>query len=116
MAGRGGPAIDDAQECRDPCEVCTGSHQAVLTFEIDAPDAAGSRSIAAAIYGEIRNSHDWGRQFPEALPEPALDKLASMPPREMRRALQGAFGTAKLAGLCVPNAARASSRPRGSST
>jgi ATP-dependent Lon protease len=30
--------------------------------------------------------------------ESALDKLASMPPREMRRTLQGAFGTAKLAG------------------
>jgi ATP-dependent Lon protease len=70
----------------------------LTVYEIDAPDPAGSRSIAAAIYGEIRNSHDWGRQFPEALPEPALDKLASMPPREMRRALQGAFGTAKLAG------------------
>jgi ATP-dependent Lon protease len=70
----------------------------LTVYEIEAPDAAGARSIAAAIYAEIRNSHDWGRQFPEALSEPALDKLASMPPREMRRALQGAFGTAKLAG------------------
>ena len=66
-------------------------------YEIEAPDPAGSR-VAAAIYREIRNSHDWGRHFPEAPSEPALDKLASMPPREMRRALQGAFGTAKLAG------------------
>jgi ATP-dependent Lon protease len=70
----------------------------LTVYQIGAPDAAGSRSIAAAIYAEIRNSHDWGRQFPEALSEPALDKLASMAPREMRRALQGAFGTAKLAG------------------
>jgi len=69
----------------------------LTVYEIEAPDAAGSRAIAAAIYREIRGSHDWGRQFPEALSETALDKLASMPPREMRRALQGAFGTAKLA-------------------
>ncbi len=70
----------------------------LTVYEIEAPDAAGARAIAAAIYREIRGSHDWGRQFPEAPSEPALDKLASMPPREMRRALQGAFGAAKLAG------------------
>jgi ATP-dependent Lon protease len=70
----------------------------LTVYEIDAPDAAGARSIAAAIYREIRNSHDWGRQFPEAPSRSALDKLASMPPREMRRALQGAFGAAKIAG------------------
>jgi ATP-dependent Lon protease len=70
----------------------------LTVYEIDAPDAAGSRAIATTIYREIRNAHDWGRQFPEAPSQPALDKLASMPPREMRRALQGAFGTAKLAG------------------
>ncbi len=67
-------------------------------YEIDAPDAEGARSIALAIYREIRGSHDWGRSFPEAPSEPALDKLASLPPREMRRALHAAFGSAKLAG------------------
>jgi ATP-dependent Lon protease len=67
-------------------------------YEINPPDAEGSMRIAASIYGEIRNAHDWGRQFPDALSESALDKLASLPPREMRRAIQAAFGTAKLAG------------------
>ncbi len=67
-------------------------------YEIEAPDAEGSRRIAGTIYGEIRNAHDWGRQFPEAPGEAALDKLASLPPREMRRAVQAAFGNAKLAG------------------
>ena len=38
------------------------------------------------------------RQFPEVPSEAALEKLASLPPREMRRALQSAFGNAKLAG------------------
>ena len=67
-------------------------------YEIDAPDEAGSRAIALTIYSDIRDSHDWGRQFPAAPAESALDKLASLAPREMRRALQAAFGNAKLAG------------------
>jgi ATP-dependent Lon protease len=67
-------------------------------YEIDAPDAEGSARIAASIYGEIRSSHDWGKRFPEKLSAPALERLASLPPREMRRALQAAFGNAKIAG------------------
>jgi ATP-dependent Lon protease len=67
-------------------------------YEIDAPDADGSARIAAYIYAEIRNSHDWGRQFPEALAPDALERLAALPPREMRRVLQTGFGNAKLAG------------------
>jgi len=70
----------------------------LCVYQIDAPDASGSRSIAVAIYREIRSAHDWGRQFPEAPAAPALEKLASLPPREMRRALYAAFGAAKLAG------------------
>jgi ATP-dependent Lon protease len=67
-------------------------------YQIDAPDAEGARSIAAAIYHEIRGAHDWGRRFPEALPASTLDKLAALPPREQRRALVSAFGNAKVAG------------------
>src|SRR5262245_55147896 len=67
-------------------------------YEVDAPDADGAQRIAGAIYREIRNSHDWGRQFPESLPAAALERLATLPPREMRRAVHAAFGTAKLAG------------------
>ncbi len=67
-------------------------------YEIDAPDAEGAARIAGTIYREIRNAHDWGRQFPEALGESALEKLGSLPPREMRRAIHAAFGNAKLAG------------------
>jgi ATP-dependent Lon protease len=67
-------------------------------YEIEAPDAEGAARIARTIYGEIRNSHDWGRQFPEALSPSALEKLAGLPPREMRRAIQSAFGNAKIAG------------------
>ena len=70
----------------------------MAVYEIDAPDEAGARRIAQKIYSEIRNGHDWGRRFPEMPSEATLDKLAAMAPREMRRALQSAFGTAKLAG------------------
>jgi len=69
-------------------------------YEIEAPDADGSRAIALSIYADIRNAHDWGRQFPETPAESSLDRLASLPPREMRRALHAAFGNAKLAGRC----------------
>jgi len=70
----------------------------LTVYEIEAPDAEGSRAIAVSIYNEIRSAHDWGRQFPEAPSEATLAKLASLPPREMRRALHAAFGNAKLAG------------------
>src|SRR3954447_13779868 len=67
-------------------------------YEIEAPDDAGSLRIARTIYSEIRNGHDWGRQFPEEPADDTLAKLPSLPPRDMRRTLQSAFGTAKLAG------------------
>src|SRR3982751_5778077 len=70
----------------------------MAVYEIEAPDEAGARRIAQTIYSEIRNGHDWGRRFPEMPSDATLDKLASMAPREMRRAIQSAFGTAKLAG------------------
>ena len=70
----------------------------LAVYEIEPPDAEGSARIAATLYREIRNAHDWGRQFPEALGPSALEKLASLPPREMRRAIHTAFGNAKVAG------------------
>src|SRR3954469_13830515 len=70
----------------------------LAVYEIERPDEAGSRRIAGNIYGEVRGAHDWGRQFPESPGNATLDKLAALPPREMRRAIQSAFGNAKLAG------------------
>jgi ATP-dependent Lon protease len=67
-------------------------------YEIEPPDADGAARIAASIYREIRCSHHWGQRFPESLSEAALEKLGSLPPREMRRAIQAAFGNAKIAG------------------
>ena len=70
----------------------------LTVYEIDKPDAEGSRAIALSIYRDIRTAHDWGKQFPENPEKKALEKLASLPPREMRRSLQAAFGNAKLEG------------------
>jgi ATP-dependent Lon protease len=70
----------------------------LAVYEIDAPDAEGASRIAQSIYREIRGAHDWGRQFPEVLSGAALERLASLPPREMRRAIQAGFGNAKISG------------------
>jgi ATP-dependent Lon protease len=67
-------------------------------YEIEAPDAAGSARIAGSIYRELRESHDWGKRFPEAPADGVVEKLAELTPREMRRAVQAAFGNAKVAG------------------
>ncbi|MFO1361025.1 MAG: AAA family ATPase [Burkholderiales bacterium] len=67
-------------------------------YEIDPPDRDGAAKIAQAIYAEIRDAHDWGRSFPERMTEAVLDRVAALTPREMRRAILGAFGSAKLDG------------------
>jgi ATP-dependent Lon protease len=67
-------------------------------YEIEAPDLAGATKIAQSIYAEIRNSHDWGKAFPERMTATVLEKIAALTPREMRRAILGAFGNAKIDG------------------
>ena len=70
----------------------------LCVYEIEAPDAEGSARIARALYREIREAHDWGKRFPEAPSDSVIEKLALLAPREQRRAVQTAFGNAKLAG------------------
>jgi ATP-dependent Lon protease len=67
-------------------------------YEIEAPDAEGSARIALSLYREIRESHDWGKRFPEQPSGSVIEKLALLTPREMRRAVQAAFGNAKVSG------------------
>jgi ATP-dependent Lon protease len=67
-------------------------------YEIEPPDAEGAARIALAIYREIRAAHDWGRRFPESPCTTVVERLAALSPREMRRAVQSAFGNAKVAG------------------
>jgi ATP-dependent Lon protease len=67
-------------------------------YEIDPPDEDGSRRIAQSVYCELRGEHNWGRMFPEELQPEALDRLARLKPREMRRVMLAAFGQAKVEG------------------
>ena len=65
-------------------------------YEIPRPDIDAARRIASRLYAEILGEHDWG--FSPDIGEDALDRLTSLPPRDMRKALMAAFGAAKLDG------------------
>jgi len=63
-------------------------------YTIERPDVDGARKIALSIYQDILGRHRWGFELePQA---DVLDRLAEIPPREMRKALIDAFGNAKL--------------------
>jgi ATP-dependent Lon protease len=64
-------------------------------YEIERPDAEGARRIALAVYREILDGHNWA--FPPEPSEGVLERLATIPPRDMRKLLLDAFGTARLA-------------------
>ncbi|MFX7328980.1 hypothetical protein ABTI69_19545, partial [Acinetobacter baumannii] len=51
--------------------------------------------IARTLYEELVAAHDWG--FAPEAPEDVIDRLAGVPPRDMRKVLLTAFGNAKLA-------------------
>ena len=65
-------------------------------YEIERPDGEGSRRIALAVYREILDAHHW--PFPPEPSDVVLEKLAAIPPRDMRKLLLDGFGTAQLAG------------------
>ena len=67
-------------------------------YEIEAPDHDAACRIARAIYSDIRDSHDWGKRFPALPSQAVLDCLAELSPRDMRKAINQAFGNASLAG------------------
>jgi ATP-dependent Lon protease len=65
-------------------------------YTIARPDAEGARAIAACIYRDLLARHCWKFE-----PEPRCDVLAALgevAPREMRKVLVDAMGTAKLDG------------------
>lgn len=65
-------------------------------YEVPRPDRDASLCIARTLYGEIVGEHDWG--FPPEADDSVLERLAALPPRDMKKRLLAAFGTAKLAG------------------
>ena len=64
-------------------------------YPIERPDAQGARTIALAVYREVLDAHRW--PFPPEPGELVLERLAAVPPRDMRKLLLDAFGTARLA-------------------
>ncbi|ABM35681.1 AAA family ATPase [Polaromonas naphthalenivorans] len=66
-------------------------------FEIQPLTPGQARHIARRLYQSIRAGHNWGTRFDDAPSSDVLDKLATLVPREMRRALMAAFGNARLA-------------------
>jgi ATP-dependent Lon protease len=66
-------------------------------FEIETPSPEAARQIARQLYTGIRADHDWGRLLAEEPSADVLDHLATLAPREMRRALMTGFGNARLA-------------------
>jgi ATP-dependent Lon protease len=64
-------------------------------YAIDRPDADGAHRIALAVYHEIVDAHHW--PFPRDPSESVLERLSALPPRDMRKLLLDAFGTARLA-------------------
>src|SRR5438552_1174760 len=64
-------------------------------YAIERPDADGARTIALAVYREILDAHRW--PFPHEPSESVLERLSALPPRDMRKLLLDAFGTARLA-------------------
>ncbi len=65
-------------------------------YEVPRPDLDASLAIAGTLYRDIVGEHDWG--FPDEVEDAVLERLASLPPRDMKKRLLAAFGTAKLDG------------------
>ena len=65
-------------------------------YEVPRPDHEASLAIAGALYRDLVGEHDWG--FPADPDESILERLARLPPRDMKKRLINAFGAAKLDG------------------
>jgi ATP-dependent Lon protease len=70
----------------------------VNVFEVQMPSREAARQIAARLYTQIRQAHDWGQRFDPDAAAATLDAMAEMAPREMRRAWMTGFGNARLDG------------------
>jgi ATP-dependent Lon protease len=66
-------------------------------YNVERPDQDGAMRIARTLYSEILAVHNWGFA-PELSDEEVLEKLADIPPRDMRKLLLDAFGNAKMDG------------------
>ncbi|WP_374339486.1 AAA family ATPase [Methyloversatilis sp.] len=63
-------------------------------YTVPRPDHDQACIIARTLYGEMVAAHDWG--FDPEPPDDVIDRLADIPPRDMRKVLLAALGNAKL--------------------
>jgi len=68
----------------------------MAVYEVPAPTFEQSRGIGHAIYQNLLKVHNW--KFDAYLSEDALDALACFAPREMRKRILDAMGSAKVQG------------------
>jgi ATP-dependent Lon protease len=66
----------------------------MAVYEVKAPTPEQGRSIGQAIYGKLIKEHGWA--FDASLSEEALSVLESIEPREMKKRLLDAMGTARV--------------------
>ena len=67
-------------------------------FHVDAPDRSQAAHVCQSVYRSLRESSDWGSQFPESLTVDVVSELATLTPREVMRSLEEAAGRAVLSG------------------
>ena len=67
-------------------------------FEVLMPDRDAARRIAQRLYQTLCGEHDWGSRFDPVPDDAVLDAMASLAPREMRRAWMTGLGNARLDG------------------
>jgi ATP-dependent Lon protease len=65
-------------------------------YAIERPDAEGARAIAANIYHDLLERNHW--QFESEPRADVISRLGELPPRQMRKVIVDAMGTAKLDG------------------
>jgi len=82
-------------------------------YEVPRPDGDEAYRIACRLYRDIVGEHAWG--FDPEPPGDVMEILANVPPRDMRKRLMAAFGSAKLAGRSQLEA-RDLELPRGKGT
>lgn len=61
---------------------------------IDPPSHEHSKNIAHSIYKELLDSHAWGKHFSKKLSLNVINQLATLPARQVRKALENALATA----------------------
>jgi ATP-dependent Lon protease len=69
--------------------------QRMMVYEVPSPTPAQASSIAQSIYANLIAARGWG--FEPDLSDAVLERLAEVSPREMKKALFDAMGTARLA-------------------